>query len=188
MFGLNGISKKISKKFSIVKYKYRIVPITIAAFSMAILITNGAYLINQFKIVQPLSYITGRIDRDDYISKYRKEYPTIQYLNKNLPKSAKILALFIGNRLYYSDREMWFSRSVFDNAVKNSDSFEKIVENLNEQGFTHILLRYDLFIDWVGYNFDSEQKIKIKKMLAGYAKLLFVENGYGLYALASDKK
>ena len=56
--------------------------------------------------VDPIPYISGQIDRDSYIKKFRPEYEVIRYANQHLPEDALILGLFIGNRRYYFDKKI----------------------------------------------------------------------------------
>ncbi|MGD8993379.1 MAG: phospholipid carrier-dependent glycosyltransferase, partial [Desulfobacterales bacterium] len=70
----------------------------IAVIGGALFAYNGAYIVQQFHYVQPFSYISGQLDRDAYIVKYRPEYSIYQYANRNLPDSSKILGLYLGNR------------------------------------------------------------------------------------------
>jgi len=59
---------------------------------------NAYYILNQFKYVSPFSYLNGTLSRDQYINKYRPEYPVMQYINKNLPEDAKILFIYLGQK------------------------------------------------------------------------------------------
>ena len=51
---------------------------------------NGAYVYQQYNYVQPFGYIRGQISRDDYIARYRSEYPVLQYANRNLHGDANV--------------------------------------------------------------------------------------------------
>ncbi len=68
----------------------------------------AGYLIDQFDKVKAMPYISGKIDRDAYITQFRPEYPAIRFANQNLPGTARILAIFLGNRGYYFDRDVLF--------------------------------------------------------------------------------
>ncbi len=57
---------------------------------------NGAYLWGQFKHVDPLSYLSGRLDRDAYIERYRPEYAAIRYANDEFAKSHQDIGYFSG--------------------------------------------------------------------------------------------
>jgi hypothetical protein len=150
---------------------------------LAAIIMNAVYVLEQFKHVNPFEYISGRVERDDYIERYRDEYPTLKYANRTLPQEARILSLFLGNRYYYSDREMIFDELIFRNAVVGAKSVQDISFNLRKKGITHLLVRYDLFVDWSEVNFSGRQKNLIKLFFKEHIELLYSKNGYGLYNL-----
>ncbi|MFZ5565142.1 MAG: ArnT family glycosyltransferase, partial [Thermodesulfobacteriota bacterium] len=47
----------------------------VAATVILALFLNGRYIYGQFDYIRPLDYLCGAVDRDAYISRYRKEYP-----------------------------------------------------------------------------------------------------------------
>lgn len=110
---------------------------------------NGSYIWQQFQEVDPLSYITGRVNRDEYLSKQLPEYPVMLYANKNLPESAKILCVFMGRRGYYLDRPHFFDTYGKKDGLlawldKPGMTVEQIGQRLKEKGFSHLLIRRDL--------------------------------------------
>jgi hypothetical protein len=66
---------------------------------------NARYIVEQYRYVDPLSYLTGKYSRDQYITKYRPEYPAMQYINSRLDPDAVVLFLFLGDRGYYCERK-----------------------------------------------------------------------------------
>jgi hypothetical protein len=144
---------------------------------------NGAYVWGQFNHVDPMGYLSGRLDRDAYIQRYRPEYTAIEYANMNLPKHTKILCIFLGNRRYYSDREMIFGDIFFRTTVLKAETPEKILADLKEQKITHLLIRYDMFNHWM----NRQLNIGSKKVLGGFfqdhSRRLLSKAGYGLYQL-----
>jgi hypothetical protein len=145
--------------------------------------SNVAYIQMQFSHIDPLSYLSGRIVRDKYIERYRHEYPTIQFANHNLSENAKILCLFLGNRLYYSDKEMIFDEKLFKKTVKHAPSSIAVLSELKRGGITHLLIRYDLFNRWLIDNFDEREKKMINLFFAEHAERLFSKSNYGLFEL-----
>ena len=160
---------------------------TIILIAITMLLANSNYLYNQFKIVDPFDYIRGRISRDDYIRKYIGEYPVLQFANKNLDDDAKILAIFLGNRRYYSDRELIFGKNLFRSLVKNTDSSAKMASEIRRLGFTHLLIRYDLFNNWSAVQFNENEKEMLKIFFRGHLATLFSQSGYGLMRLEPKK-
>ena len=153
---------------------------TVILIAAAMLVINAAYIYSQFKYVEPFDYIRGRISRDDYIGKYRTEHPVIQYANKNLRNDAKILAIFLGNRRYYSERELVFGNGLFRKLVKNTDSSDRLAAEIREKGFTHLIIRYDIFDRWSAVQFNANEIAMLRTFFKNHMSLLFSQSGYGL--------
>ena len=150
-----------------------------------LLCLNANYVVEQFRLIDPASYISGRVGRDDYIERFRHEYPAIQFANRNLSEKAKILCLFLGERQYYSDRGMIFDEGFFYHAVSRAKSLEEIQNNLKKRGITHLLVRYDLFIRWSDTNFDNKEKDMVQNLFNRRLTLRFSKGGYGLFEIQS---
>ncbi len=158
--------------------------IAVVAISLAL---NGSYILNQFRYVDPFSYISGRVSRDSYIAKYRPEYSIFQYANRHLPANAKILAFFLGNRSYYSDRELIFGIGEFNKIIDSADSEKKIAEELRAKGFKYLIIRFDLFNRWTNQQFDDRKKEMLKIFFADHVKHHLSRDGYGLFELKDIK-
>ncbi len=152
-----------------------------------LLYINGEYIVNQFRKVDPFSYLRGAVTHDEYVERYRLEYPTMRYINENLPADVRILFIFLGNRGYYCDREYVFdmnrNRSTLHQLVKTSDKPEKILAGLEETGVTHLLINYDIFNRWVKTNFTNKDQKLLDEFLEKYVRLLYFKWGYGVSQL-----
>ena len=144
---------------------------------------NAAYILNQFRHVDPISYITGRVGRDEYIERYRPEYSAIKYANDNIPNNSKLLCIFLGNRSYYGNSEMLFNYNLLFEAVKREGSPEKILLDLKKRGITHLIVRYGLMNKWSESEFDDRRKMILKEFFKDHVDMLFSGGGYGLYRL-----
>ena len=154
------------------------------AFGIAVLICmNMIYIWEQFKSVQPISYISGRVGRDTYIEKYRPEYAAIRFANQHLPENAKLFCLFLGDRSYYSDREMFFGDTYFSRIVKQANSAERLWLEFQKINITYLLIRYDIFNRWSGHQFDAREQTMLGIFFKSHAELIFAKGGYGLYRL-----
>jgi len=148
---------------------------------------NAKYVFHQYRYINPFNYLDGALSRDEYISKYRFEYPAMQYINKNLSSEAKILFIFLGKRGYYCDRKYLFdmnnNRSTLRQLVKRSDKPEEIVAGLKEIGITHLLTNYDIFGRWVKMNFTQKDQQLLKGFFEKHVELLFFKKRYGVFQL-----
>ena len=148
-----------------------------------IIALNASYILRQFSYVDPISYISNRLSRDAYIAKYRPEYTIYQYANQHLSDGVKILGLFLGNRRYYSDRELIFGVDEFKKIVNSAGSEEILINGLRRKGYTHLIIRYDLFNQWTNKQFDDSKKQMLKILFAGHVKHILSQDGYGLFEL-----
>jgi 4-amino-4-deoxy-L-arabinose transferase-like glycosyltransferase len=148
------------------------------------LLFNAAYLQALYQKNEPLGYLAGKIDRDSYITHFRPEYEVIRHINRELPDNAVILCLFIGNRIYYFDRDVRLDMALFQRSVIGSDSIDQMGDFLNRSGLTHIFLRYDLSDSWIKNNLDREKQNLVKLFFQKNAKQIKSFGGYGLFELA----
>jgi 4-amino-4-deoxy-L-arabinose transferase-like glycosyltransferase len=144
---------------------------------------NALYVLKQFRYVDPFSYISGQMSRDTYIAKYRPEYQIYQYANRHLPDDVKILGLFLGKRRYYSERDLLFDVSEFKKYTNSSDSEKIFLKKLREKGYTHLIIRFDLFNQWTSRQFEDAKKNMLKIFFSKYVKHILAKDGYGLFEL-----
>jgi len=157
---------------------------------IAIFTYNGNYLIEQFKLVRPLSYISGKISREKYITRFRPEYPVIQFANKKLSKNNKVLCVFLGNRGYYMDFphvfDMPFNENSFLNrTISKAKTGNDISRALTQNGFTQILFRNDLTTDWLN-NLQQYKKTAIL-FFQHDLELMYTANGYTLFHIKNNR-
>jgi 4-amino-4-deoxy-L-arabinose transferase-like glycosyltransferase len=148
-----------------------------------IIALNASYILKQFHYVDPFSYISGRVSRDTYIAKYRPEHSIYQYVNRTLPDNVKILGLFLGNRRYYSDRELFFGVDKFKKIIDRVDSTKILINDLRESGFTHLIIRFDLFNQWTSKQFGDSKKQMLKIFFDSHVRHILSKDGYGLFEL-----
>jgi hypothetical protein len=149
MFGLYAIEQQVSRLSAnhYLKTAIWLLPVIL------MLTYNGHYIYHQSFYVDPISYVNGQLNRDEYIAKYRPEYKVMQYANTHLPETAKILCIFVGRRGYYLNRLHIFedhksSRWLLSWLRESGISSTEIVKRLKQHGITHIILRTDLSAQW----------------------------------------
>ncbi|WP_163336843.1 glycosyltransferase family 39 protein [Desulfopila sp. IMCC35008] len=148
---------------------------------------NANYSINLFKQLKPLSFITGNVPREDYISKHLPEYPIIKFANENLGEETKILALYGGNRGYYYDHTVTFEPDGntfrLGAITNNSTTPSEISNKLQELGFTHLVIRLKLFTEMANNNLDPEKIVLLNEFLIKNTDQLVRNEKYGLFQL-----
>lgn len=157
---------------------------------LAMLSYNGRYLVEQFRIVQPGTYLKGEVSREDYITNFRPEYPVIQYANIQLQGDSKVLCLFMGKRGYYMDFEHVFDvplakNSRFNTLVSTISTPEELHIALHKTQFTHLFVRDDLTRKWLVEH--DKQRGEILAFFFQHAlDLMYTENGYTLFRLKNE--
>ena len=151
------------------------------------IVLNGAYVADQFRYVDPFPYIKGAVSRDAYISKYRFEYPAMQYINSHLPTDALVLFIFIGKRGYYCNRK-YITDSIkhlteFINIVKTSDTPRKIWLGLKEKGITHLLVQIVFLTQWDDEIFTVEEQKLLQDFFDDCLTPLYSKNGVTVFEL-----
>jgi 4-amino-4-deoxy-L-arabinose transferase-like glycosyltransferase len=146
------------------------------------LVPNLHYAMEQFRIVGPLRYLSGDISRDDYIQTFRPEYAAMQYINRHLPPDARVLGVFLGNRRYYCDRDLIFDGSL-EAGIQSAASAEALAIMLREKGFTHVIIRYDLFDKFILSRLSADRLYLSQNFLNNHTKVLFSEGGHILFGL-----
>jgi len=157
-----------------------------ASIPIFLLAYNAEYIASQFQIVNPLPYLRGEQTREQYISHFRPEYPAIQFTN-TLPEQSRILAVFLGNRGYYFDRPVDFDMkeggSMLYNVIRQVQTEKQASELLKKQNISHLLIRLDLFSQWMEQQTDPVAKERLKFFLQTETRLLFEKNGHGVFQL-----
>ncbi len=184
-FGLCRLHGYLTRKWP--RSTWRPAEIGVMVLATMIFFINAVYITHLFNQVDPFSYMSGRVERDTYITRHRPEYAVIQYANRHLPGDAKLLVLFMGNRRYYSDRDLTFGINLFRNIVKNAESARAAKKDLQHRGFTHLLIRYDLFNQWTEKQFNDREKRVLQTFFTGDAEPIFSKNGYGLFVLSDSR-
>ncbi len=148
---------------------------------------NVSYLLSQYRYVRPLAYLSGAWTRAEYISRYRPEYPAMEYINQNLPTDARILFVFMGGRGYYCHRTYIFdfanNQSKLATLARTASGPGQIHAGLKKMGITHLLMGDRLLQSWVAEAFSPQAAARLDRFFRHYTRWLFHQNGVSLLAL-----
>lgn len=172
------ISREMSSGFTRSVGSSFVILLFLISFAM-----NGSYGLELFGRVKPLTYITGSITRDEYITGFVPEYPALKFINKTLAEDSKILFVYLGRRGYYCDRDYVTDEALFTRAILTSSNPDFILSSLKKAGITHVFVSLPLFDKWVKENCSPDKQEMIKRFFREYTVPVFYENGIGLNLL-----
>lgn len=173
--GLNIKAKKI-KTYNIVIYTTIILA----------LLYNITYIIGQFISSEPISYISGKVSREEYLSKHLAEYNAVKHANSTVKEDEKVLCIFLGNRGYYLEFFPIFERPTsngfFTSFIENHAEGSTIQSTLKSMQISHVLLRNDLTVSWL-QTLPKEHSVKITPFFQNNLKTLYHDKNYGFYEI-----
>jgi hypothetical protein len=148
---------------------------------------NVQYMVSYFRTVEPIGYLTGKINREEYLRRHVREYQSLQYINTHVPLHSRTLFLFLGNRGYYCDRPYVLDRGAmaFSQIIKRESRPEKVLLHLRKTGITHLLIRYDIFDRWKTdpNTFTGQERDLLNRFMRNYTKPLYGKNNYIVFVL-----
>jgi hypothetical protein len=145
---------------------------------------HGYYLWRYFEDIEPLAYLTGTESRDHYLARVLPGYPAFQYVNRDLPPTAKIYLLFIGRRGYYCERDYFHDGGELPGfllaAVRAAKHPADIHRQLTKKGLTHLLVREELLVRFLRDNLSPAELSIWDGFVSGHLQDRFRSNGYSV--------
>jgi hypothetical protein len=148
---------------------------------------NIIYLNNYFQSIQPLNYILNKESKNEFITRHDRSYPAISYINKHTPENARIRLILLAGRGYYLERIYEEDTSYgidiirgLVNASGDDKSFQRYLDSLT---CTHLLIRYELFQQFLKDNYSQKAIDKLLQQLGKTAEIIYDANGYKVFAL-----
>jgi len=129
---------------------------------------------------------SGRESRQEYLA--RKMSPMIEWINQNLPKDARLLAVGDSQVLYY--KRLAYANSVFDEqffaaAARKEKDDAGILRRLKEMGITYVV--FDEFLGVINsreyhqYELKADEWRKLDDFVQEGLEPLVIENSISLY-------
>jgi hypothetical protein len=148
---------------------------------------NIIYLNNYFKSIQPVSYILNKESKDEFITRHDRSYPAVSYINKHTPENARIRLILLAGRGYYLERiyeEDTSSGIDIIRGLVNASGDDKSFQGyLNSLACTHLLIRYELFQQFLKDNYSQKAIDKLSQQLGKTSEIIYDANGYKVFAL-----
>jgi hypothetical protein len=148
---------------------------------------HGFYLYRYLDAAAPVQYLLGKETRAGYLRRALPEYATFEYINRQLPTSAKIYLLFIGRRGYYCERDYFHDGgelpAFLQSAIQSAQAPAQVEHSLRREGITHLMVRTDLLARYLVENLSPAKIALWNEFAKGRLSLDFQERGYALYQL-----
>jgi hypothetical protein len=156
---------------------------------MLMLILNALYILQKWESVGPLEYIGGQVNRADYITRHRPEYPLVRYANQHLMEGDRILCVFLGNRRYYFEIDtLLYEWSQFKDLVVKAPDVEVLTDAMRQKGITHVMVGMEGLRYWSHQNLTTKDQIKVRRWLQRDLETIAEKNGYALFKLRLDNE
>ena len=146
------------------------------------LLPNALYSLGLYGRIDPLPYVTGKQSYGEYVQLHRPEYAVIELANRIVPDGRKVLGLYLGNRRYYFSADAIVANEVFTNIAGEARSGRAMAERLVQLGYSHLVVRTDLFLQWLDGT-DPDMRKRVEDFTGYRVKELLIEGGYGLYEI-----
>ncbi|MCF8053162.1 MAG: glycosyltransferase family 39 protein [Desulfobacterales bacterium] len=177
--GLRSIIVGLESRLRSLPWRGVILPLVI----IALMVPNAIYTRQLFASIDPISLITGKIDRKSYITARRPEFALFDYANRHLDDRAHLLSLFLSRRHYYCDIPITEANSYFLRAVRQAPSGEDLAEALAAVGYTHLVFNDPLLNRWLVDNLTDRQKAVAKDFFSHWTSAVYHHQGYRLLAV-----
>jgi hypothetical protein len=99
-----------------------------------------------------------------------------------LPPDARVLGVFLGNRRYYCDRDLIFDETL-EEGIRSAASAEALGRMLRDKGFTHVVMRYDLFDKFILSRLSADRLNLFHAFIKNNTAGLFSEGGHIVFEL-----
>jgi 4-amino-4-deoxy-L-arabinose transferase-like glycosyltransferase len=176
--GLRAIHRQLAKRLDSAGRANAVTGVIVAAY----FVPNLLYAHALFGKVDPVPYVTGRVDYASYVRTHRPEYGVIELANRLVAPGSRALGLFLGNRRYYFAVDAVVVNEVFTSIAERSASASVIADRLLELGYSHIVVHAGLFRQWLTST-DEGTASRASAFADEYLRELLVEDGFGLYEI-----
>jgi hypothetical protein len=107
---------------------------------------NTGHIVRDVQALNPFAYLSGKQDRQAFLSQHVPAYPIYRFANENLPAQSKLFLIYMRNLGYLCERS-YFSDSILEShtleqILTQSATADQVHRAIKDRGFSHIL--YDV--------------------------------------------
>ena len=162
----------------------------LAIFLIALLTMNIIYIKKYYLKIDPINYLLKKESRDDFIVRHDSSHLAMMYINKNTHGDSRIRLILLAGRGYYLDRIYQEDPSSGMDTIRGlvtASSNDKTFQNyLNSLGCSHMLIRYDLFQQYLYDNYLPAIVNQISQRMGKFLEIVYNANGYAVFKLRTD--
>lgn len=158
-FGLYHLKKWLDRK-TFPKY---VTELVLTGLIGIYFVYNINYGIKLFHRIDPIPYIMGDLDRDQYINQHLPYYSLNKLANQKVPLDGKLLGIYTGNRRYYIDVPLILDSELIFNISNHVNNANQLFNEFSKLHITHILVRVDLFNSQI-----NRHNEKIRNIIANF--------------------
>jgi hypothetical protein len=154
---------------------------------IVIMSKNIFYIKNYYQNISPTSYILGKESKDEFISRNDHSYPVMKYINTFTPENAKIRLILLAGRGYYLERTYEDDPTIgmaFISSLAAASKDDKTFQNyIHSFGYTHLLVRIDLFHQFLQDNYSPDTGNLLIKRMGKTMNFIYNKDGYAVYKI-----
>lgn len=177
-YGLRVIHRQLEKRLDSAGRANAVTAVIVAAY----FVPNLLYAHALSGKIDPVPYVTGRVDYATYVRMHRPEYAVIELANQRVAPGRRVLGLYLGGRRYYFSANAILVNEVFTSIAERSASGNAIADRLLELDYTHIVVHAGLFRQWLDST-DEGTASRVNAFANQRLQELLVEDGFGLYEI-----
>ena len=148
---------------------------------------NMVYAKNYLMNISPVNFILKKESRDQFISRHDGSYPAVRYINEHTPENSKIRLMLLAGRGYYLNRSYEdnasFGMDVIGNFLSFSNDGEAFQKYLRSLNCTHLLMRYDLFQQFLRDHYSSEEINQLSTRFTQTLMMTYRDDYYAVFQL-----
>lgn len=183
--GFESMLQSFSKKFGSGKSVRLVCQLVLVAG----LCYNLGLAAKEWNRIHPIPYLLERETRDQYLSRRIAAFPMYQTANRETPKDAALLFIFMRNLGYLSERKFFsdtfFESHTIQSIIQKDASIDGIYSQLNSLGITHIMFDNN-FVFGEDSAFTGNGREALMNFFNARTKLVQGKNGYYLYRIMLD--
>lgn len=153
------------------------------------LLFNISIIIKEWVRINPLPYIMNTENRDQFLTRQIRAYPSYLAANKMTEPEDKVLLVYMRNLGYLMDRPFYSDTFFEDHTLKEIIDDEvyaiDIIKRFKSMGITHILFNHH-FVFGKHATLSTGEKGILKNFLSLYAQRMLVKNEFFLYRFVLD--